>query len=86
MADSLSLLGLTQICVARGIVPWESKDDDAAGELQLLYRGSDNYYCLFARKTAGHGKAVCKVYSALTKSKRYQQRSRNFISSNTENK
>ena len=85
MADLLSLLslrsrsGFTQICVAHGIVSWGSKDNDAAGELQLWYREWDNNYCLIASKTAGVDLRVCKVIdvllftskSALTKSKRY---------------
>ena len=75
----LSLSGFTQICVARGSVSWGSKDNDAAGELQLWYREMDNNYCLYASKTTGGDMAVCKVIdvllftskSALTKSKRY---------------
>ena len=51
--------GYTQICVARGIVSWGSKDNDAAGELQLWYHEKDNDYILFASKTARDGKAVC---------------------------
>ena len=64
MADWLSLfsqLSKTQICVARGSVSWGSKDNDAAGELQLWYRERDNYYYLYASNTAGHGTVVCKV-------------------------
>ena len=79
MADWLSRSGNTQICVARGIVSRGSKDNDAAGELQLWYHERDDCYCLYASNTAGHDMVVCKVIdvllftskSALTKSKRY---------------
>ena len=64
MAGWLSRNG--QICVARGIVSWGSKDDDAAGELQLWYRERDNCYCLHASKTAGRGWLVCKVIDVFT--------------------
>ena len=83
MAGWFSLLsrrGFTQICVAHGRVSWGSKDDDAAGELELWYRERDNNYCLYAGDTAGYH-MVCKVIdvftlslvpkSALTKSKSY---------------
>ena len=69
MADwlgRLSLSGFTQICVARGSVSWGSKDNDAAGELQLWYRERDNNYCLYPRKTAGDGYVVCKVIDVFT--------------------
>ena len=69
MADWLSELsheGFTQICVARGIVSWGSKDHDAAGELQLWYRQSINKYCLYASNTAGVDKVVCKVIDVFT--------------------
>ena len=77
--SSLSQLGFTQSCVARGTVSWGSKDNDAAGELQLWCHERDNNYCLYAINTAGHDMPVCKVIdvllftskSALTKSKRY---------------
>ena len=65
MADWLSHLGLTQICVARGTVSWGRKDD-AAGDLQLWYREEDNYYCLYTSKTKGHGIRVCKVIDVFT--------------------
>ena len=63
MADLLSWLlsGFTQICVARGLVSWGSKDNDAAGGLQLWYRERDNNYCINARKTARGDALVCKV-------------------------
>ena len=48
----LRRVGYTQICVARGIVSWGSKDNDAAGELQLWHHERDHDYCLYARKTA----------------------------------
>ena len=65
--------------MARGSVSWGSKDNDAAGELQLWCHERHNNYCLYARKTAGLDMLVCKVIdvllftskSALTKSKRY---------------
>ena len=67
MADYLSLLslGYTQICVAHGIVSWGS-EDDAAGELQLWYRDTDNYYRLYATKTARDDIVVCKVIDVFT--------------------
>ena len=66
MADWLSrfsLSGFTQLCEARGSVSWGSKDNDEAGELQLWYRETDNFYdyCLRASKAAGHDIEVCKV-------------------------
>ena len=75
----LTLSGNTQICVARGSVSWGSRDNDAAGELQLWCHERDNNYCLYASRTTGDDMAVCKVIdvllftskSALTKSKRY---------------
>ena len=69
MADwlsSLSLSGFTQICVARGSVSWGSKDNDAAGELQLWCRKRDNKYRLYASKTPGVDVAVCKVIDVFT--------------------
>ena len=76
MAGLLSQNSYSQICVARGIVSWGTKDNDAAGELQLWYRERDNNYFITFRKTAGLGLTVCKVIdvllftskSALTKS------------------
>ena len=63
----LSKLGFTQICVARGTVSWGSKDNDAAGELQLWYRERDNNYCLLtASKTARNERLVCKVIDVFT--------------------
>ena len=64
--------------MARGTVSWGSRDNDAAGELQLWYRES-NDYVIYVGNTAGDGMAICKVIdvllftskSALTKSKRY---------------
>ena len=53
-------LGYTQICVARGVVSWRS-EDDAAGELQLWFRKSDNTYHLYARNTERDDMMVCKV-------------------------
>ena len=69
MADWLSGLsqsGFTQICVAHGIVSWGSKDNDEAGELQLWYRETDNYYRLYASNTAGAEILVCKVIDVFT--------------------
>ena len=65
MAALLSVLGYTQICVARGSVSWGSKDD-AAGELELWYRKRENDYCLYASKTAGDAMPVCKVIDVFT--------------------
>ena len=69
MADwlgRLSLSGFTQICVARGSVSWGSKDNDAAGELQLWYGERYNHYYLYASNTAGVDLAVCKVIDVFT--------------------
>ena len=60
----LRQFGFRQSCVARGSVSWGSKDD-AAGELQLLYRDRDNYYYLYASNTAGN-EMVCKVIDVFT--------------------
>ena len=62
----LSLSGFTQICVARGSVSWGSKDNDAAGELQLWCHERDNDYCLYGSKTARGDIAVCKVIDVFT--------------------
>ena len=65
MADwlsRLSRLGYTQICVAHGTVSWGSKDDGAAGELQLW----NNHYRLYASNTAGLDMTVCKVIDVFT--------------------
>ena len=61
----LSRSGYTQICVARGIVSWGSKDNDEAGELQLWYRERDNDYCLYVSNSAGDD-LVCKVIDVFT--------------------
>ena len=69
MADwpsRLSQWSYTQICLARGKVSWGSKDNDAVGELQLWYRERANAYILYARKTAGDDKPVCKVIDVFT--------------------
>ena len=69
MADWPSCLsheGYAQICVARGNVSWGSKDNGAAGELQLWYRWRDNNYCLYASNTAGDERVVCKVIDVFT--------------------
>ena len=69
MADWPSVLsqsGFTQICVARGSVSWGSKDNGAAGELQLWYHERDNDYRLCASKTAGGDVTVCKVIDVFT--------------------
>ena len=70
MADWLtgqfSRYGYTQICVARGIVSWRSKDNDATGELQLWYRERYNTYCLHASNTEGDDILVCKVIDVFT--------------------
>ena len=64
--SQLSRSGFTQICVARGSVSWGSKDDGAAGELQLWCRERDNKYCLYDSKTAGVDVVVCKVIDVFT--------------------
>ena len=64
--SSLSLNGFTQICVARGNVSWTSKDNDAAGELQLWYRERDNGYRIYASKTAVDAIPVCRVIDLFT--------------------
>ena len=75
MADWLSWhsrLGYTQIkliCVAHGTVSWGSKDNDAAGELQLWYHERNNHYRLYASNTAGldmRDMTVCKVIDVFT--------------------
>ena len=63
---SLSQLGYTQICVARGTVSWGSGDNDEAGELQLWYRERDNDYCINTGETARGDKMVCKVIDVFT--------------------
>ena len=65
MADLLSRSGFTQICVAGGTVSWGSKGD-AARELQLWYQEREDEYCIYARKTASDGCAVCKVIDVFT--------------------
>ena len=71
MADWLSSLGCTQICVARGSVSWGSKDNDAAGELQLWNGEGRIDVFLYASNTARDENLVCKVtdvfYSSLPK-------------------
>ena len=52
--------------MARGTVSWGSKDNDAAGELQLWYHERDDDYCLNASKIARDNMAVCKVIDAFT--------------------
>ena len=93
----VSQLGYTQLCVVLGTVSLRGKKD-GAGELQLWYRARFNdCRILYASRIAEHDEMVCELLmfssftskSALTKSaksKRYQQRSRNFISFNTKNK
>ena len=66
MASWLSHEGSTQICVARGTVSWGSKDNDAAGELQLWYHERANYHYLYASNTAGVDTGVCKVIDVFT--------------------
>ena len=69
MAGWLSVFsqsGFTQICVARGRVSWGSKDNDAAGQLQLWYREKDNNCYLCAGNTVGLDMAVCKVVDVFT--------------------
>ena len=77
MADRLSRLsriswlsrsGYRKICVARGRVSWGSKDNDAAGELQLWFHERDNLYGLYASNTAGLDRVlvVCKVIDVFT--------------------
>ena len=70
MANWLSHLGFTQICVARGNVSWGSKDNDAAGELQLWFREWVNEYCLYASNTARDNMTVCKVIDVSVSVKR----------------
>ena len=62
----LSWNGYTQICVARGIVSWGSKDNDAAGELQLWYRERDNSYGIYAGNTKGDDMVVCIIIDVFT--------------------
>ena len=63
----LSRSGFTQICVTRGSVSWGSKDNDAAGELQLwCHYKRDNNYRLYASNTAGIDILVCKVIDVFT--------------------
>ena len=66
MASWVAGFGYRQICVARGSVSWMSKDNGAAGELQLWYRKGDNDYCLVASKIAGDHMEVCKVIDVFT--------------------
>ena len=69
MADwhsRLSQSGCTRICVARATVSWMSRDNDAAGELQLWYRERGNHHYLYASNTAGLNMAVCKVIDVFT--------------------
>ena len=69
MAEWLSLFslsGFTQSCVAHGIVSWGSKDNDAAGELQLWDNERANYHYLYASNTAGNDMLVCKVIDVFT--------------------
>ena len=93
----VSQLGYTQLCVVLGTASLRGKKD-GEGQLQLWYRARFNdCRILYASRIAGHDEMVCKLlmFSSFTskhslaksaKSKRYQQRSRNFISSNTKNK
>ena len=69
MADwpsRLSQSGCTQICVVRATVSWMSRDNDAAGELQLWYHERGNHHYLYASNTAGLDMAVCKVIDVFT--------------------
>ena len=52
--------------MARGNVSWTSKDNDAAGELQLWYRERDNGYCLYASNSAGDWLTVGNVIDVFT--------------------
>ena len=93
----VSQLGYTQLCVVLGTASLRGKKD-GEGELQLWFRAMFNdCRILYASRIAGHDEMVCELlmFSSFTseialtksaKSKRCQQRSRNFISSNTENK
>ena len=65
LTRQLSQWGSTQICVAHGTVSWGSKDNDAAGELQL-YHERDNDYFLYASKTPRDDRLVCKVIDVFT--------------------
>ena len=51
--------------MAHGIVSWGSKDNGAAGELQLWHYERDNYYYLYPSNTAGDD-MVCKVIDVFT--------------------
>ena len=64
--SGFSVSGFTQICVAHGMVSWRSKDDGAAGELQLWYHERNNLYRLYASNTAGAEILVCKVIDVFT--------------------
>ena len=52
--------------MARGNVSWTSKDNDAAGELQLWYRERDNGYGLYASNSAGDWLTVRNVIDVFT--------------------
>ena len=52
--------------MAHGMVSWGSKDNGAAGELQLWCRERDNNCYLYASKTAGDAMPVCKVIDVFT--------------------
>ena len=54
MADRLSWLGFTRICVVHGAVSWPG-EGDGAGQLQLWYHEGSNSYGIYAVKTAGRG-------------------------------
>ena len=86
----VSQFGYKQLSVIHGTVSWPGAGDEA-GWLQLWYNEMIDGYCIISSKTAGNGLVVCELlmfYSftsktALTKSKRYELRSPNFILSNT---
>ena len=65
MAEWFSRRGFTQI-VARGRVSLGSEDNDAAGELQLLYHKWGNHHYLYASNTAGLDLTVCRVIDVFT--------------------
>ena len=95
--NGLAQLGYTQLCVVHGTVSLRCKKD-GAGELQLWYRAMLNdCRLLYASRIAGDDEMVCELLmyflfhfqectDKISKIKTLSKSSRNFISSNTENK
>ena len=93
----VSQLGYTQLCVVHGTVSLRGKKD-GAGELQLWYRAMFNdCRILYASRIAGHDEMVGELLmfflfhfqectDKISQIKTLSKRSRNFISSNAENK